>query len=311
MTRKTETTRGRARIPMLVMLGLACASLVLLCTLWMYQSWHKARYRYLREDVISAETPVKKTRAYHELFEHAGPDGLWELQNDPDISIALQSRWEPYRLYKESEDKTEAPCPDIDEFIAVFKKLTQVDPPEWWERTVELSMKPIGRGDFPQPEPHSYLPSNFGDTRVPPGTSIETKSDTVVITIGARNLCISHELIMTLGKQVVEHLDALLDEDISFLAVSMNAGFPYQLACFNSSSWRKLWVNKVWATGRTRLLGVGWHRVSLLRDGGKIFVFGAEPHTPYVDAFDIRDGNVIFRFCTYLWPKTGEQFRMK
>jgi hypothetical protein len=72
-------------------------------------------------------------------------------------------------------------------------------------------------------------------------------------------------------------------------------GFPYTVKCDGK------WEAKVWAAGRTTLGGVGYHRVSMVPAGETLFIFGAESHGAYLEAFAINDGTSQFRFSTSYW----------
>jgi hypothetical protein len=100
----------------------------------------------------------------------------------------------------------------------------------------------------------------------------------------------------------------LRGNDVSFRAmVESIGGFPYLLRCIETTSGRIRWTRTVWAIGRTFLAGVTSHKATLLRDEVRVYVFGAEPYDAYAEAFSIENGDVVFRFCTSLWPDTCEE----
>lgn len=50
-----------------------------------------------RARVLEADTPEDRAKAFQRLFIHAGRARLDELEDDPDIGIALQASWENHR----------------------------------------------------------------------------------------------------------------------------------------------------------------------------------------------------------------------
>jgi hypothetical protein len=103
-------------------------------------------------------------------------------------------------------------------------------------------------------------------------------------------------------------IDRLIGLDKSFIAVHCDAGFPFSIACFESASGKLLWRSDVWGAGRTMLMGVGFHNVTLQREDDLIIVFGGESHGMYIEAFDIETGENAIRFYTSYWFHFSEEW---
>jgi hypothetical protein len=79
------------------------------------------------------------------------------------------------------------------------------------------------------------------------------------------------------------------------------AGFPYDLELRDIGTGAVRWRNGVWAVGRGVLTGSGVHQIEMVVTDQLLFVFGAESHGAYAEAFRLEDGEPLFRFCTCYW----------
>jgi hypothetical protein len=111
---------------------------------------------------------------------------------------------------------------------------------------------------------------------------------------------------------VVDHFVGLPSEKRSFVALySGDSGYPFKLASFNGKGGNPVWVADVWASRRGFSSGVGHHRVELQEATGSVFVFGAESHGMYLEAFEAATGKCLFRFCTCYWSNFSEEWGFK
>ena len=92
---------------------------------------------------------------------------------------------------------------------------------------------------------------------------------------------------------------------------SSGGGFPYKLACLAGKGGKPVWTTEVWAAGRLILMGKGVHRLELAENDDTLFVFGAESHGMYLEAFDSATGKCRYRFCTGYWFNFSEGWDLK
>src|SRR5262249_53530535 len=91
------------------------------------------------------------------------------------------------------------------------------------------------------------------------------------------------------------------------------AGFRYPFERRHHESGELVWTSDVWAAGRTALLGTdtGAHQIEFVTAGDRVFVFGAESHGLYAEAFALADGHPLFRFCSCHWFDFSETWGLK
>lgn len=88
------------------------------------------------------------------------------------------------------------------------------------------------------------------------------------------------------------------------------SGFSYSIRRTDMNRNRTVWSSSVWAVNRTALAGVGAHQVELVISDERVFVFGAESHGAYLEAFDLSDGRPLVRFCTCYWFNFSESWSL-
>jgi hypothetical protein len=92
---------------------------------------------------------------------------------------------------------------------------------------------------------------------------------------------------------------------------SRSGGFAFRVYGFAGKGGMPAWTADVWAAGRTMLLGDAGHRMQLVEKDGTLFVFGAESHGAYLEAFDLATGKCLYRFCSGYWFQFSEQWDLK
>jgi hypothetical protein len=80
---------------------------------------------------------------------------------------------------------------------------------------------------------------------------------------------------------------------------------------FEGQGGKPAWKADVWSAGRTILAGRSYHKVELRQKGDTVYLFGAESHGMYVEAFDVATGKCRFRFCTCYWFNNSERWGLK
>jgi hypothetical protein len=271
----------------------------------------------LRSRVLDADTSDTAAAAYKGYFVRLGREGLRDRVKDEDIGIALQAAWEvhkkPLKRPQEVVGRV-ADAYDRDEltkFLAILKDRTKAPVPEWWAASVVdvdlFSGRHHAFGSDRQGGPK--LRELTGGAAVPEGANLDETGDTIVYSVGKRAVRFPKT---TFGKMAWPTYTALVGEKSAVVAAySPASGFAFKLAGFTGEGGKAAWTADVWAAGRTLLAGMGFHCVELREKTGVVFVFGAESHGMYLEAFDTRTGKCQFRFCTCYWFNHSEEWGLK
>ncbi|CAN5332434.1 hypothetical protein BH10PLA2_BH10PLA2_23320 [soil metagenome] len=91
----------------------------------------------------------------------------------------------------------------------------------------------------------------------------------------------------------------LIVGDFVFEADPKSSGRSYAIVAHNRITSKLLWSGKVWAVCRETLAGLGSHQIELVTSKDVLVVFGAESHGLYVEAFELKNGKPVIRFCTH------------
>jgi hypothetical protein len=112
------------------------------------------------------------------------------------------------------------------------------------------------------------------------------------------------------GSKLKDHA-RLSHDQFDVVTDPSDAGFSYKVKLQDRNTGKVLWKGKVRAAGRTSLGGVGVHQIELIVSEDRLFVFGAESHGVYAEAFNLRDGTPLVRFCTCYWFNFSEEWKLK
>jgi hypothetical protein len=262
----------------------------------------------LRDRVLKADTPDKAGEAYEAYFRHLGPAGVRGLLADEDTGIALQAAWEVHK----KPVKRVPPVPnrtddlyDRDElarFREFLKDRTKAPLPDWWAAAlVDVEFFPgqhlASGGDYTKGGP--TLGESKAGPLVPEGAELERAGESLRYTAGGRAVEFPPAALARFGRDC--YAGVLGEKGSAVAAFSPAGGFRYKLAGFTGKGGEPAWVADVWAAGRKALGGHGVHRVELVERDGTVFVFGAESHGTYLEAFDAVTGKCRYRFCTGYW----------
>jgi hypothetical protein len=265
----------------------------------------------LRRDVEHAEGPWKAGPAYEALFTKLKLDGLRPLINDKNTSIALQAAWEVHRNVVERKP----PIPgrtdwvfsekEVDEFIKSLSKGTGSVPPEWWSMTLR-------RGDVFPGSHHCFIDKPKGD---PAHATPTVLKDGVVIMLGGKSIKIPKALCDKALESATERdftltrVAALLEKERSYIAIYPLRAYSYRLLCLDPKTGDALWTVNVWGCRKGVSFGAPDfdHQVEIRRQGNNVLVYGKESGM-YLEAFDVKTGANLFRFCTNYWCHFSEKW---
>jgi hypothetical protein len=274
----------------------------------------------LRERVVKADTPDKKAEAYKAYFLKVGRAGLKDLMKDEDTSIALQAAWEahlkPVKRNPEIRNRADDvydPA-ELKRFVAFLKERTKAPVPDWWAAAVaDVDLFPgyhhafVSETKANQPKRHR---SKAG-ALVPDGAELEVSGDNLVYSRGGRSVGFRK------GEDDLRFHDrfaGVLGKDRSAVAAFGSVGGKYKLFGFGAAGAgvQRVYSADVWGSGRTGLAtGVHDHWAELAEGNGAVYVFGAESHGMYMEAFDAATGTARFRFCTCYWWHWSEGWGLK
>jgi hypothetical protein len=249
-------------------------------------------------------------RTYKSLFKKIERKEISEMQMHSDDSVALHAAWELLKRDRGSEptkklltDKqgqrdAERTEPEVAQrFLGFAEGRLQSALPKWWEETI-LDARAYDNGVWYFPTPHGlslakeakitkegkyYIISQSGDTFIVATRTVEA----------ARNSTCDSDIA------------ACMDSSRCFLGLHGISGFPFVLICIDRATGKLVWRTSVWATGRTMLFGIDFHRVSLRVNKKHIIVYGRESGGMYIEKFDIQTGDNVLRFSTCYWSVDG------
>jgi hypothetical protein len=273
------------------------------------------RLKELREAILKAGSYEDKAKAYQELFRNVGLIGCKDFMKDEDTGIALQAAWEAHKKLvkrpKPIDGRTEwvYDRAEMERFVAFLKGRTKAPVPDWWGETLVAV-------DVVPGEHHAFVGGPFpkvggGKDLVyfREGHKAEKRGGKLVYTGGERMIEIPEK---TFSDSSNDSFVGLLGEKRSFVAAYMPyAAFPAELAWLDSKGGKPVWMADVWAAGRDAFSGWGLHRIELRQGNSAVYVFGAESHGAYLEAFEEATGKCLFRFCTCYWFNFPEKWGLK
>jgi hypothetical protein len=257
-----------------------------------------------------AENSQSAAEAFEELFTWVGREGLNELTEDENTSIALQAAWETHKKAVKRDPpirhRTEWGFDEkaIREFLGVLAKRIEAEPPDWWQAT-------LVKGDVFPERHHAFI--GLAE-RLPTRPEIIVQKDEVLVTTGRQSIRIaraSYERAMSVP-DVRTASAALWGAKQSFFACPTDRGYPFNAVCVDSKTGKQRWTASVWAARRGFSSGPpGRHLVEIRREGDTVIVYGCESHGMYAEGFDVETGKCRFRFCTCYWFNFSEAWALK
>ena len=267
-----------------------------------------------RKSVICASTAVKKGEAYQQWFEKLDRAGFTDLANDEDVSIALQASWE---LHKKSELRGEHITLRTDQiynedelkrFVKHLEKVTKAPIPAWWSNCIcKVDCFPKEHHAFEMLKKLPIYKSDIG-YYVPKVATLMRDQNTLTVSAGGFSAAIPAKFDLRL----VDYLPVAISKDERYVAAcSTYAGSPFQVARLDHFGQKAIWISDVWAVRRGVSTGPAHHLVEIAPKGDTVFVFGAETHGMYLEAFQSDTGKCLYRFCTCYWFNFSEKWNLK
>ncbi len=247
--------------------------------------------------ILQAKYAHATARGYAALFKRVGPDGVRALKNHKHPQIAIRAAWEEIRLTL--PEKNQARVVQVDphrlhRFLGFLEGRLAVSVPEWWQDAV-VGAKAHHRNNvyFGFPPIDRDVGEGFWG---PPGTSVAKQDGRLLLKAGTESVPLPAAVPES---PLYMHASASFTADACYLANHSFCGMGYTLFRLDSASGRVLWEASVWADGVIDGYdGVHFHRVSVVVEARRVMVFGASSAGIYVEAFNTKDGDVLFRFSS-------------
>lgn len=270
------------------------------------------------EAVIQASTREQKAKAYRDLLAPLDPEQLGDLAKGDDMGLAFQASWELSRKVikrpKGIAGRTELVY-DRDQLSKVVDRIkirTKSSIPKWWREAItDIDVTP---GDkhalfgYVTSRPVKTSKADFGCLLLNE-SKLQTRAEKTGIFSSSKDRSLSFDM-EELGVSRDGGLSGVIGDKYSALTPYSTAGATeYRIIGYDNDKGRSIWSNVVWATGRSLVLGDSYHRVEVVTDDLTFFVFGAESHGAYLEAFDAKSGKSVFRFCTSYWSNYSEQWK--
>ncbi len=277
------------------------------------------KFEHYHSKVLKATLPWGDAGvAYKELFTFVGPQNLHKLIEDENIGIALQAAWEVNKnpIKRPQKIKYRADWildqQSVSQFLNIVEQRTNTQVPVWWQETLKSTdFFPGEHTAFvKQDDKLQYHPTVW--LAAPEGTVVQKRLGSMRIKTSNGDILLLNSIIERAEDRsgLNDQINALIDPDQSFIALHKSAGFPYVLMSTDSKTGRLLWMSDVWATGRTMLFGLGYHNLTIKRQGNLVLLFGGESHGMYIEGFDAETGENVFRFCTCYWGNFSEKWEL-
>jgi hypothetical protein len=265
----------------------------------------------LRDHVLKATTPEAKAKAYKAWFTAVGRAGLPALTKDADTGIALQAAWEvnkkPARRSRRAEDVGDDHYDPAEakKFVAVVAERTKVKVPTWWADTVtEPGLRPGKYHSFDVELDRRWLKDRDGPWA-------EVRGESVLFVDGDRSIKFPTTALYQRSPR--DRYAGVVTADWAVVTSysTGGGGSYYRVAGFGPRGGEPIWKGLVWGSGRTLLIGYSPHRVEAVEREGIVYLFGAESHGAYVEAFEGATGRCRFRFCSCYWFDSSEAWDLK
>jgi hypothetical protein len=274
----------------------------------------------LRERVVKADTPKAKGEAYEAYFPKVGRAGLKDLMKDDDTNIGLQAAWESHLRPIKRNPRISGRADDVydpvelKKFVSFLKEQTKAPVPDWWaNRVVDVDLFPgqhhAFASDVAAAKPKRR--QSKAGALVPDGAELEASGDHLVYSSGGRSVTFAK------GADDLRFNDrfaGVLGKDRSAVVAFGSVCCRYKLTGFaaGGAGRPRVYTADVWGSGRMGpTTGYHDHWAELAERDGTVYVFGAESHGMYLEAFDATTGAARFRFCTCYWWHWSEAWGLK
>lgn len=275
--------------------------------------------RHPVERLLKAADDKQRREAVAEAIVKASDEKLRELEAHPHTSVALHAAWEKVRRTFQINPSTAvngAKPVKIDrkalqQFIGFVEGRVRAQLPDWWEtRLANSYVQPDDTGrlwfkdkkklvPYWKDENNIYKPGFVSAESLPDG-DIELSNWRV-----HKPYCLIPARFWEAAKQrpfdpeIGVHLTTWWDDDRCVFGFHESIPNGFTLHGTDRKSTEVLWSAEVFSYFQEKATDSSHiHWVALREGGGTLYVFGTGGDLVYIEAFSMKDGENLFRFCT-------------
>lgn len=256
----------------------------------------------------SAESPRQRRALSVELIQKAPLDSLQRLMMGKTDDVAIAAAWELVLRKSNShfgENKIVTKPSDelLSWFVGFIEGRLRVQVPIEWNRCLK-GLRAVGYFISTDIDPFSaeapYTQTSDDTRSFPKSIKVEEKEEGIDLIVGSRHLLLPRNIAL----EEVEELRAIsasaVGDKILVVFLPDLPAKTEKLFCFEKTGELK-WTGSVWTGLGTRgggFTGIGFQWVFWSSRDDIIYLFGAFTEGLYIEGFDVRDGQNIFRFHT-------------
>lgn len=261
--------------------------------------------------VVNPENAHRALDARERVFPTASEDGLSKLLVHPHPNVAIRAAWERLergvRTDNPVENQSFEVSPDrsaIERFVGFVEGRLNVLPPVWWvEMLIGSLYRDAGTHEywvFHRPADPVYHRTEIGLLAEDGIELHEVDRGTAVVGNGMDFVIPVAVTSDASRRGITEGISACSDGHSNFVALYSSIPHGFRVSRIDAQSDEMNWSARVWVNGENVLFTGNRHCnfVELMRTDRLLYVFGANLHDVYIEAFQIEDGVSEFRFST-------------
>lgn len=247
-----------------------------------------------------------------DLVQRASSERLKRLRALGNDRTALIAGWEIVQRSREHDaDATyqEPSVLELSRFVGLLDGRLRVKVPEWWADTLLNPWIPNRKRGLCFKTPKSASLPRIRTSRNDEFNFIQDISDVrrspqgleMTVNYRGESIAIAIPKDKNQGGDPVSLLSAVSDGQNVFVTLSSTWGTPFSLIRIDTESRKVIWSKNVRAAGPNGMSVEGQalvHYVELIAENSRIYIFGRCDFGLYCEAFEVADGECVFRFCT-------------
>lgn len=252
--------------------------------------------------VLDTNDELHLEEGYTAFFAATSPAKIRSLKSQTHTGVALRAAWEEViRSVKKAKGNRgwEPDRSAIARFIGFVEGRLMIELPQWWE---QIMLKCSAQNLVVRPDPPSsiafgmYAETDIG-VRVSPGVMAKMDGDKLVVESGKHRIETRMDSL-NVKREQVDLLSVFLDGKQCYLAFHRDTCSSYNLFRLDTGTGKVLWSTRVRTCGNSVIFsGQGFfHLVTMRIVGDELMVFGMGNSLAYIEAFNTRDGKVVFRW---------------
>jgi len=250
--------------------------------------------------VAEAKTPEEAAKGLTKLFKGADRKKLERLKLVKEDGVAIRAAWAEIAsggFPRKGKQPELGAIQRVDtnaaaRFLGFVEGRLAVHIPRWWEEGVRDSFDG-GDGRLFAGEPTESDPPQLPAEKV-----IKVEKGVSKLRWGSDTLVLPPDVLESLRQPRI--VSACVTRDTWLLVGCSIAQVSYPLICVDRRSGKTKWRSTVCGESVDAFTsGPSWHCVSVCCNGDRVFVFGLEGFTAYIEVFDANTGRNILRFASH------------